>query len=278
MTEHGPAAQKSAADGTKGRAAAQNQGEKKMAEIRLDKYLAGAGEGTRSQVKEKIRKGSVTVNGQPVCRPEQKVDPAKDVVEAGGVRVTLQTNRYYMLYKPSGCVSATEDGTQQTVLDLLPAGIRRGLFPVGRLDKDTEGLLLLTDDGPLAHRLLSPRKHVEKTYFARVEGNWGQEDVDAFAAGLDIGDEKPALPARLQIGRRRENGMEVLITVSEGRYHQVKRMAAARNGRVVYLKRLSMGPLTLDEGLAPGQYRELTEEELRLLGTEVSGSPGRSVC
>ena len=142
---------------------------------------------------------------------------------------------------------------------------------MGRLDKDTEGLLLLTDDGPLAHRLLSPKKHVEKTYCARVEGSLGPEDVKAFAAGLDIGDEKPALPAKLQICGETDGICQVLITVSEGRYHQVKRMVAARGGRVIWLKRLSMGPLTLDEGLAPGQYRKLTQEEMRLLGLDADG-------
>lgn len=243
-----------------------------MAGIRLDKYLADAGRGTRSQVKEKIRKGTVTVNGVPVKKPEQKVDPQVDVVEMEGVRISFQKNRYYMLHKPGGCVSATEDASERTVLELLPAQIRRGLFPVGRLDKDTEGLLLLTDDGPLAHRLLSPKKHVEKTYYARVEGSLGPADVEAFAEGMDIGDEKPALPAVLRVCGEREGISEVRITVSEGRYHQVKRMVAARGGRVVYLKRLSMGPLTLDERLAPGQYRELTREEMRLLGIENSGS------
>lgn len=242
-----------------------------MAGIRLDKYLADAGAGTRSQVKEKIRKGKVTVNGQPAKKPELKVDPASDVVEAEGIRFTFQKNRYYMLHKPGGCVSATEDASERTVLELLPASIRRGLFPVGRLDKDTEGLLLLTDDGPLAHRLLSPKKHVEKTYCARVEGSLGPEDVKAFAAGLDIGDEKPALPAKLQICGETDGICQVLITVSEGRYHQVKRMVAARGGRVIWLKRLSMGPLTLDERLAPGQYRKLTQEEMRLLGLDAGG-------
>lgn len=239
-----------------------------MAGIRLDKYLADAGVGTRSQVKEKIRKGKVTVNGMPAKKPEQKIDLGTDLVEMEGDRIAFQKNRYYMLNKPGGCISATEDTSGQTVLELLPAALRRGLFPVGRLDKDTEGLLILTDDGPLAHRLLSPKKHVEKTYYARVEGSMGQEDVEAFAAGIDIGDEKPALPARLQLCGEKDGISEVLVTVSEGRYHQVKRMVAARGCRVAYLKRLSMGPLSLDEQLAPGQYRELTKEEMRLLGID----------
>lgn len=242
-----------------------------MAGIRLDKYLADAGAGTRSQVKEKIRKGKVTVNGMPAKKPEQKIDLGTDLVEMEGDRIAFQKNRYYMLNKPGGCISATEDASGQTVLELLPAALRRGLFPVGRLDKDTEGLLILTDDGPLAHRLLSPKKHVEKTYYARVEGSMGQEDVEAFAAGMDIGDEKPALPARLQLCGEKDGISEVLVTVSEGRYHQVKRMVAARGCRVAYLKRLSMGPLSLDEQLAPGQYRELTKEEMRLLGIDPCG-------
>lgn len=242
-----------------------------MGKIRLDKFLADMGTGTRSQAKEFIRRGQVTVNGETVKKPEIKVDPQKDQVSLRERLLTYQKHRYVMLYKPAGWVSATEDARERTVLELLPQEARKGLFPVGRLDKDTEGLLLLTDDGLLAHRLLSPKKHVEKTYCARVEGSLGPEDVKAFSGGIDIGDEKPALPAKLQICGETDGICQVLITVSEGRYHQVKRMVAARGGRVIWLKRLSMGPLTLDEGLAPGQYRKLTQEEMRLLGLDADG-------
>ena len=242
-----------------------------MAE-RLDKFVASQGNMTRKEAGKLIRAGTVTVNGEKRKDPAGKVDPAGDEVRVEGRRLTYQKHVTLMMNKPAGVLSATEDKRCPTVLDLLPPEYgRRGLFPAGRLDKDTTGLLLLTDDGPLAHRLLSPKKHVEKTYCARVEGSLGPEDVKAFAAGLDIGDEKPALPAKLQICGETDGICQVLITVSEGRYHQVKRMVAARGGRVIWLKRLSMGPLTLDERLAPGQYRKLTQEEMRLLGLDADG-------
>ena len=237
-----------------------------MGKIRLDKFLADMGTGTRSQVKEFIRRGQVTVNGETAKRPELKVDPDEDQVCLQERTLTYQKHRYVMLHKPAGLVSATEDARERTVLELLPAEARRGLFPVGRLDKDTEGLLLLTDDGELAHRLLSPRKHVDKKYFARVAGRITGEDVRAFSRGMDIGDEKLTLPAALTVLSEGEEASEVSVTLREGRYHQIKRMFETIGSRVLYLKRISMGPLLLDDDLKPGEYRELTREERALLG------------
>lgn len=233
--------------------------------LRLDKYLADAGVGTRSQVKQMIRKGQIAINGETVKKPDQKVDGEKDKIEVMGKEIRYQKYRYLLLHKPSGYVSATEDKKEQTVLSLLPEELRKDLFPVGRLDKDTEGLLLLTNDGALAHRLLSPKKHVDKTYYARVQGRVTDEDQAAFLQGVDIGDEKDTLPAQLEILEAAEES-RILLTIQEGRFHQVKRMFEARGKKVVYLKRISMGPLALEEGLKPGNYRELTEEEQEALG------------
>lgn len=233
--------------------------------LRLDKYLADAGVGTRSQVKQMIRKGQIAINGEPVKKPDQKVDGEKDKIEVMGKEIRYQKYRYLLLHKPSGYVSATEDKKEQTVLSLLPEKLRKDLFPVGRLDKDTEGLLLLTNDGALAHRLLSPKKHVNKTYYARVQGRVTDEDQAAFLQGVDIGDEKDTLPAQLEILEAAEES-RILLTIQEGRFHQVKRMFEARGKKVVYLKRISMGPLALEEGLKSGDYRELTEEEQEALG------------
>lgn len=236
-------------------------------QMRLDKYLAQMSIGTRSQVKQMVRKGQVCVNGTVVKKPEYKVDPDQDQVVADGVKTKYVHEEYIMLNKPSGVVSATKDPREKTVLDLIDGQKRKDLFPAGRLDKDTEGLLLLTSDGELAHRLLSPKKHVDKTYYARIQGRVTNEDVKVFLKGLDIGDEKPALPAVLQVLIEGEIS-EILITIQEGRFHQVKRMFKAVDKKVVYLKRISMGSLVLDETLMPGQYRNLTEEEIQRLKEE----------
>lgn len=236
-------------------------------QMRLDKYLAQISIGTRSQVKQMVRKGQVCVNGTVVKKPEYKVDPDQDQVVADGVKTKYVHEEYIMLNKPSGVVSATKDPREKTVLDLIDGQKRKDLFPAGRLDKDTEGLLLLTSDGELAHRLLSPKKHVDKTYYARIQGRVTNEDVKVFLKGLDIGDEKPALPAVLQVLIEGEIS-EILITIQEGRFHQVKRMFRAVDKKVVYLKRISMGSLVLDETLMPGQYRKLTEEEIQRLKEE----------
>lgn len=232
--------------------------------MRLDKFLCDMGLGTRSQIKAGIRKGLALVDGTVCRKPEQKVGEGQAVVYEGRP-VSYVEMEYYMLYKPAGTVSATEDARDTTVVELIGERKRKDLFPVGRLDRDTEGLLLLTNDGPLAHRLLSPKRHVDKVYYARVEGLVRPEFVELFAKGLDIGDEKPTLPAKLEIISP-FNGpdiSEIRLTLREGRFHQVKRMMEAVGCRVTYLKRLSMGPLELDGTLRPGEYRHLTEEELR---------------
>lgn len=246
--------------------------------MRLDKYLAEMGEGTRQEVKAFIRKGRVMVGGVPVKKPEAKVEEGKDQVTLDGREIPYQKYLYYMLNKPAGVITATTDSRDRTVLDLLGEDRRKDLFPVGRLDKDTEGLLLITNDGPLAHRLLSPKKHVDKCYYAKVRGKVTGEDVEQFAQGLflaGLGEEKEekTMPARLEIlktvstGGEEDPGFvsEILLTIQEGKFHQVKRMFQAVGKEVLYLKRLSMGSLKLDPELAPGQYRELTKEEMERL-------------
>lgn len=232
--------------------------------IRLDKYLADMGVGTRSQVKQFIKKGQIQINGEIQKRPETKLDIAKDKVSFQGEKISYQEYVYYILHKPAGYVSAVKDNLYPTVLSLIdnPQGFQ--LFPVGRLDLDTEGLLLITNDGTLAHELLSPKKHVEKTYYARIDGKITEEDQRRFAEGLDIGDEKDTLSAKLEILKSGEKS-EITVTITEGRYHQVKRMFEAVGKKVTYLKRIQMGRLKLEETLEPGTYRALTEEEIRLL-------------
>ena len=232
-------------------------------EIRLDKYLADAGSGTRSEVKQAIRKGRIFVNGQPEKRPERKVVPDEDEVFMDGKRVSYEKYVYFMLNKPQGVVSATEDVHDRTVIDLLEQKDQKGVFPVGRLDKDTEGLLLLTNDGELAHRLLSPKKHVPKCYYAQVDGLVTEEDKKRIAKGIQISEDFTALPGTLEILGAANEGSEILLTIYEGKFHQVKRMMKACGKEVLYLKRLKMGGLILDEGLKPGQYRSLSTEELK---------------
>ena len=230
--------------------------------MRLDKYLCETGFGTRSQVKNLLKKGQVMVNGEVVKKPELKINETTDQILCQGKKASYQKNIYLMLHKPAGVVSATEDNREKTVLDLVrPEDRKNGLFPVGRLDKDTEGLLLLTDDGELAHRLLSPKKHVDKTYYAKIDGQVTEEHVKQFREGLDIGDEKKTLPAVLTILLSGPVS-EIEVTIHEGRFHQIKRMFEAVGCKVTYLKRLSMGSLVLDETLPPEEYRPLTEAEL----------------
>ena len=230
--------------------------------MRLDKYLCETGFGTRSQVKDLLKKGQVMVNGEVVKKPELKIKETTDQILCQGEKASYQKNIYLMLHKPAGVVSATEDNREKTVLDLVrPEDRKNGLFPVGRLDKDTEGLLLLTDDGELAHRLLSPKKHVDKTYYAKIDGQVTEEHVKQFREGLDIGDEKKTLPAVLTILLSGPVS-EIEVTIHEGRFHQIKRMFEAVGCKVTYLKRLSMGSLVLDETLPPEEYRPLTEAEL----------------
>ncbi|MCI8745658.1 MAG: 16S rRNA pseudouridine(516) synthase, partial [Lachnospiraceae bacterium] len=223
----------------------------------------------RSQVKQKIRKGLVTLEGEKVTRPECQVNSGQTVL-VEGVPFIYTELEYYMLNKPAGCVSARTDGQCRTVLDLIVSKKRKDLFPVGRLDKDTEGLLLITNDGKLAHRLLSPRHHVDKTYEAKIQGRVTEEHVKRFREGLDIGEERLTLPALLEILSSGEISC-IRVTIQEGKYHQIKRMFHAAGCEVLYLKRLSMGSLTLDESLQPGEYRPLTEEELAELQNERKG-------
>ena len=245
--------------------------------IRLDKYLADAGAGTRTEVKKQIQKGQVCVNGCIVKRPETKILP-EDLVELNGQRVGAAPEIVYiLLHKPEGCVSATEDVREKTVMDLLPDSMRsrrRALFPVGRLDKDTEGLLLITDDGAMAHELLSPGKHVEKTYFVRVEGKITREDKVRLEEGVDIGEKSRTLPATLEILSAGEQESEILLTIHEGKFHQVKRMTEAVGKKVTYLKRISMGPLNLPAELEKGCCRFLTEEEVNAL-RQITGKPDK---
>ena len=244
--------------------------------MRLDKYLAEMGVGTRQEVKKQIRQGKVTVNGTVVKAADTKIDETCDEVTIGGRNISYVSYEYYMLNKPGGVVSATEDRRDTTVIDLIKDKKRKDLFPVGRLDKDTEGLLLITNDGDLAHRLLAPKKHVDKTYYAKVSGKVTEEDVVKLAEGVDIGEKDLTRPARLEILSTWESGTEsaeagknweseIRLTIHEGKFHQVKRMMEALGKKVTYLKRLSMGPLALPSNLPTGKYRSLTEKELELL-------------
>ncbi|OUM94436.1 MAG: 16S rRNA pseudouridine(516) synthase [Thermobacillus sp. ZCTH02-B1] len=248
-----------------------------MARMRLDKLLAHAGCGTRSEIKRAVRLGRVEVNGLAVRDPGMAVDPEADRVFWDGEPVRYREYVYFMLNKPPGVISATEDPRERTVIDLLkPEDRVRDPFPVGRLDKDTEGLLLITNDGRLAHELLSPRKHVDKVYEAVVAGAVDDADVRAFASGVTLDDGYRTMPADLVVRdvRDGEDGplSDVTVTLREGKFHQVKRMFEAVGKRVVRLRRVAMGPLRLDPSLPPGDYRELTEEEMRALDAAVSGA------
>ena len=232
---------------------------------RLDKRLASTGRWSRKEIKDMVRQGRIQINGVPARRPEEKVGD-EDRMAVDGQEVDCAPFVYVMMHKPAGILSATEDKRQRTVVDLLPPELRRrGLFPVGRLDKDTTGLLLLTDDGALAHELLSPKKHVDKVYLARVEGRIDASDVAALGEGMVLGDGLHCLPAGLE---PLKDGSECLVTLREGKYHQVKRMLAAQGKPVLALKRLSMGTLQLDETLAPGQWRYLEMDEVAKLREE----------
>ena len=243
-----------------------------MKDLRLDKFLTEMGKGSRSQVKTYISKGRVTVNGEIIKRPEYKISPEKDIVNLEGEKVNYSRWEYYMLNKPAGCVSATEDKHFPTVVSFIEDAARKDLFPVGRLDKDTEGFLLITNDGELTHRLLSPAYHVKKTYFVQVDQKIPDTTAGQFAEGVDIGDEKRTLPADLKILGDRE----AELTISEGRFHQVKRMFASVGCKVTYLKRISMGTLTLGT-LEKATYRKLTEQELASLKKEAENKQSSGV-
>ena len=288
--------------------------------IRLDKYLSNMTGESRSIIKSEIKKGNVIVNGATVLKAENKIDEIKDEVIYKGESVAYSKYAYYMFNKPAGCVSATTDNTCKTVIDYLKNEQVSGLFPVGRLDKDTEGLLIITNDGELAHKLLSPKKHVAKKYYARIKGNFPTDVEKRFEDGLDIGDEKKTLPARIEVLQNAKTtestdkltgktdnmtgktdnitgktdnmtgktdnitdvvisdrsdalpdegpalfDSEVYVVITEGRYHQVKRMFKAVGCEVTYLERKSMGGLELDDTLRRGEYRKLTAEEINTL-------------
>lgn len=232
--------------------------------MRLDKFLTESNIGSRSQVKGYIKKGLVSVNGETIKSPEFKIDENKDYVTYNKKPVKYARYEYFMLNKPAGVVSAARDNIDKTVIELIEDKIRNDLFPAGRLDKDTEGLLIITNDGELAHNMLSPKKHVDKTYYAVIDGEVTSEDVRRFSEGLDIGDDKPAMPAELKILKSADES-EIELTIQEGRFHQVKRMFEAVGKNVIYLKRISMGGLKLDDKLLTGDYRRLTNEELDTL-------------
>lgn len=227
--------------------------------MRLDKLLSHTGFGSRKEVKPLLKSGAVVVNGTIQKDSKTQVNPDKDQITVHGTPVVYQEFVYFMLHKPQNVVSATEDNVSETVIDLLAQeDTLTDPFPVGRLDKDTEGLLIITNDGTLAHNLLSPKKHIDKTYYAKIDGDVTAEDVEAFAAGIELDDGYTCKPARLEI----ITPNEIKVTIQEGKFHQVKRMFAARGKSVSYLKRISMGNLQLDESLALGEYRPLTEAEL----------------
>lgn len=239
--------------------------------MRLDKLLAHSGLGTRKEVKKLLKKKIVEVNEAIIVDPKTHVDPETDTITVGGEPIIYQEYVYFMLNKPQGVISATEDVVHETVVDLLePQDSLQEPHPVGRLDIDTEGLLILTNDGKLTHRLLSPKHHVNKVYYAEVEGLVTEEDVETFKTGITLVDEHEeyvTMPAQLKILERDEEAgtSKVEVTIQEGKFHQVKRMMLAVGKTVIYLKRLSMGELKLDPQLELGAYRPLTEDEIKLL-------------
>ena len=229
--------------------------------MRLDKFLCEMNIGTRSEVKALLKQGHVTVNDTKVTRPEVQINENTDLICFNGTALKYHAFEYYMLNKPQGCVTATEDNRDKTVMAFLPAGYRSDVFPVGRLDKDTEGLLFLTNDGDLAHRLLSPKKHVDKTYLVDLAHSLTPDDVIRLEEGVDIGEKSLTRPAKVTI----LNDTQIHLTIQEGKFHQVKRMLQAVGNQVIHLKRITFGTLTLDQALAPGDCRSLTDEEIRSL-------------
>lgn len=236
-----------------------------MGKERLDKVLSNMGYGTRKEVKALVKRGEVSVNGVMVKDSAQHVLPETDDIYVSGEKLLYRKYVYIMMNKPQGVISATEDDYDETVIDLLSEDLR--IFepaPVGRLDKDTEGLLLITNDGELNHQLLSPRKHVPKKYYARIQGNVAEEDKVKFKEGVVLDDGYKTMPAELYIIKSDEES-EIEVILHEGKFHQVKKMFEAVDKKVIYLKRLEMGSLRLDENLKTGEYRELYKEELERL-------------
>lgn len=229
--------------------------------MRLDKFLCECNIGTRSEVKKILKAGLVCVDGEVIKRADYKIDEQKNLVSYKGKHINYEANVYFLLNKPAGYVTAKKDNLYKTVMELIPEEYRKKCSPVGRLDLDTEGLLLITDDGALNHKLMSPSNHVDKTYYAKLEKPISKDVIDLFEKGIDIGDDKKTLPAKLEIFN---NGLEIYLTISEGRYHQVKRMIEAVGSKVVYLKRVKIAFLELDD-LEIGKYRRLTDEEIKRL-------------
>lgn len=233
---------------------------------RLDKVLANLGCGTRKEVKEFCKKGKVLVNGELVKDSSSKIDPEKDIIEFDGETLNYRKFIYILMNKPEGVVSATFDNYDETVIDILdPEYQVFDPFPVGRLDKDTVGLLLITNDGELNHKLISPKNHVDKVYFAQIDKKVNEDDIAKFEKGIVLDDGYQCMPAKLEILQATEDGSDVKVTIQEGKFHQVKRMFEAVDKTVVYLRRISFGPLQIDEDLDEGCYRELTEEEVNIL-------------
>ena len=227
--------------------------------IRLDKLLSNEGIASRKELRAIIKAGRVTVNGNAVCNPETKVESGSDIIRFDGRILKYSEYHYYMMDKPCGILTATEDKEQKTVLDLLPPEVRRmGVFPIGRLDKDTSGLLLITNNGEFAHRVISPKSNIEKLYFAKVDGIPTAEDAEEFEKGLILSDGTKCLPAKLEITG--EN--KCFVTVREGKYHQVRRMLASRGKHVEQLRRLRIGSLSLDSSMKTGDFRELAQNEI----------------
>lgn len=234
--------------------------------MRLDKYLVHTGYGSRSEVQKLIKSKRVKINDEVAKKPDCNLNPEIDVVKVRDEIVDYAEFYYYVMNKPQGCITATEDPKHETVIDLLDAKAKgRHLSPVGRLDKDTEGLLILTNDGKFNHELLSPKSHVDKVYYAEVDGKVVEEDQRAFEEGIDIGEKKICMPAYLEIIEVGEQSSKVYITIKEGKFHQVKRMMRARGKEVTFLKRIKMGGLMLPEDLETGHYRPLTAQELQQL-------------
>lgn len=238
-----------------------------MPQMRLDKLLSHLNCGSRKEVQALIRAGRVSVDGTVQKDPAFKVDPDRSQTAVDGTVQRYRAQRYYMFNKPMGVITASRDECHDTVLELFPDELRRGLFAVGRLDKDTEGLLLITDDGALSHALMSPNRHVEKEYEAVVDGALATDAVLRFEQGMTLRDGTECKPAKLEI-LETEPELRVRVTLKEGKYHQVKRMVAAVGGTVTALKRLRLGGLWLDKTLAPGEFRELTQEELEKLTSQ----------
>lgn len=241
--------------------------------MRLDKFLSELNIGTRKQIKEYVKNGRCTVNGIPATKADVHIDENSDDIAFDGIPLKYSRFHYFLLNKPIGVVSATRDGRNETVLDLLAGENVKGLSPCGRLDIDTEGLLLLTDDGDLIHKLLSPRKHVDKVYEVHISKPLDEAEIKKLECGVNIGDKNEdgsidfTLPAKVQILDDLDENKNpvILLTIHEGRFHQVKRMLEAVDNEVVFLRRLSMGSLVLDDDLKPGDYRELTDQEINEL-------------